>query len=112
MVQAADFTVGQEVVLCFSKGTPIFCNSANNSQHPCRVKVSRVGRKRVYIQIGGTQFQPVGLDFSEKYHTIVPVEQAKIDYREALEAREVEVRAKYSRNILTPAQIDQNVASL
>lgn len=112
MVTPSDFSVGQEVVLCFSKGVPIRCNTANNPQHPSRVRVSRIGRKRVYVQVGGTAAQPVGLDFSEKYHTIVPVDQAKADYRASLVAREVEVMARHNRTILTPQQIDAAVNSL
>ena len=112
MPSVKDFQIGQQVVLCFSKGTPITCNTVNSPKHPSRVVVSKIGRSRVYVECAGTKFQPVSLDFSEKYHTIVPIDQAKADYRSSLEAREEIVMRQYNRNILTPQEIDNLVAAL
>lgn len=112
MPSVKDFQIGQQVVLCFSKGTPITCNTVNSPKHPSRVVVSKIGRSRVYVECGGTKFQPVSIDFTEKYHTIVPIDQAKEDYRLALEAREEQVMRDHNRNILTPGEINKLVAAL
>lgn len=112
MVSIADFNVGQEVVLCFSEGTPIHCNMLNKPATPTRVTISKIGRKRIYVHRSENKAQPVDISFEDnKYHVIVPIDQAKAAYRAKLQAREVEV-AQRGYSILTQVQIDNFVNSL
>ncbi len=77
--------IGKEYVVASSTNTvnfvPIRCNSQFSPEHPCRVKIEKVGRKYAYAKISGYK----GLQ-SFAFKFLHEIETAKELYRQALVA--------------------------
>ena len=85
-----DVKVGEWYVP-FAMGSPCQCNSQFSPNHPCRVKIEKVGRSRVYGKLSGSN-TPKALALTEEQSglLIVSVKEAKKIYRTNLENREKE----------------------
>lgn len=80
------FEVGQQVVFMSFNPIrktyhPVQCNVGNNPQHPCRVTIEKVGRKRYqYTNTTGKHFAPIGCA------TLFDLATAKKLYQQCLDA--------------------------
>lgn len=88
--------VGKEYVV-FYMGFPHRCNTRNNSKHPCRVTVTKVGRLNIHTD-NKMVIKPEG------YFELLEIEEAKALYRKSFDSR---VKQGFSQ-----AAVDQYVSAL
>lgn len=111
MLDIKNIKVG-DVFVAFAGSSPCQCNSEGFPDQPCRVRISKVGRTRVYASLSGHKNpMPMSLNDQQSGLTLVSIEEAKRRYRKSLEDREIEV-AKKGYSILSSAQIEDLVNRL
>lgn len=86
---------------------PTCCNSQYSPQHPCRVKVEKLGSKYAQVFMSGDRNRPSKVQIG----ALFDVEDAKRMYREALSERDA-MWAAQGGNVLGKARIDELVAGL
>lgn len=104
--------VGDEFVAT-AMGHPCQCNGAYSPNHPCRVKIAKIGRTRVYGFMSGDTTKPTALALNEaqKGLLLMRIEDAKAMYRAGLEEREAFWAEKGVAG-LGQAQVDKLVEEL
>lgn len=103
--------VGQEYVVGSNSEqrgfVPTLCNNQYSPEHPCRVKVVAIGRKKAQVWMSGDKTKPTKIDFDALWD----VNEAKRLYRTALEQREVMWASKGQKG-LGQAFVDECVNNL
>lgn len=114
----AKVQVGHEYVLGSLIGAglaPCVCNSTFSPEHPCRVKISSVGRKYAKAMITGYT-KPVqvgsGLEVNSNDGGLWDVDTAKTLYRQGLESRDAQWRAAGATCMLGAKRINELVNGL